>query len=85
MKQVELKKILEKSDDLSRKYYRQFPTLYRDLILWEDYLQRIEIRCTKKQRAVKEKARLDIMEAYRISDKTFYLIRNRLRRLCDDV
>ena len=85
MKRLELKRILEKSSDESRKYYRQYPTLYRDLILWEDYLQRIEVRCTKKQRALKNKARMDIMEGYNISDKTFYAVRRRLKELCEDV
>lgn len=85
MKRLELKKILEKCDDLSRKYYRLYPTLYRDLILWEDYLQCIEVRRKKKQRAAKDNARMDIMEAYRICDKTFYGIRTRLRSLCEDV
>ena len=85
MKRLELKKILEKCDDLSRKYYRLYPTLYRDLILWEDYLQRVEVRRIKKQRAARDNARMDIMEVYRISDKTFYRIRSRLKGLCEDV
>ena len=85
MKRLELKRILEKSSDESRKYYRQYPTLYRDLILWEDYLQRVEVRCTKKQRALKNKARMDIMESYNICDKTFYAVRRRLKELCEDV
>ena len=85
MKRLELKRILEKSSDFSRKYYRQYPTLYRDLILWEDYLLCVEARRTKKQHALKNKARFDIMEMYQISDKTFYAIRRRLRELCEDV
>ena len=85
MKRLELKQILEKVSDLSRKYYRMYPTLYRDLLLWEDYLQCIEVRHRQKQRALKDKARMDILEAYNICDKTFYAILRRLRDLCEDV
>ena len=46
MKRAELKQILEKISPESRRFYRLSPTLYRDLVLWEDYLQCIECEKT---------------------------------------
>ena len=57
MKRAELKQILEKISPESRRFYRLSPTLYRDLVLWEDYLQCIELNRKKKYRAVKKTTR----------------------------
>ena len=56
-----------------------------DLVLWEDYLQCIELNRKKKYRAVKNYARYEICSQYSISEKTFYSIRDVLSYLCDDV
>lgn len=85
MRRSELKKILEKKCGDYQKFYRQYPTLYRDLVLWEDYLELVTMNYKKKIRAPKARARMDICEDYRMTDKTFYVIRNRLQDLCDDV
>ena len=85
MKRAELKQILEKISPESRRFYRLSPTLYRDLVLWEDYLQCIELNLQKKYRAVKNYARYEICSQYSISEKTFYSIRDVLSFLCDDV
>ncbi len=37
MKRSKLKEILEKRKPESRRYYRLYPCLYRDLALWEDF------------------------------------------------
>ena len=85
MKRLELKQILEKVSDLSRRYYRLYPTLYRDLVLWEDYLLLVEENRHKQIRALKERARIEICQHYSITDKTFYVIRRRLSDLCYDI
>lgn len=85
MRRAELKEILEKNTDESRRYYRLYPYLYRDLMLWEDYLQCASLRRKQKYRAPKNGARYDVCEYYGISDKTFYTIRRTLRELCEDV
>ena len=81
MKRSKLKEILEKRTPESRRYYR----LYRDLALWEDFLRIVAKNHTKKYRAAKNFARYDVCEQYGVSEKTFYVIRNILRSLCEDV
>jgi len=85
MKRSELKKILEKKCGNYVKLYRQYPTLHRDLVLWEDYLLLVEMNRNKKIHAPKDEARISICEMYCITDKTFYVIRDRLLDVCDDV
>lgn len=85
MKRTELKEILEKKDGHYQKIYRQYPTLHRDLTLWEDYLQLVVKNREQKIRAPKDRARMCICAHYGITDKTFYVIRTRLRDLCEDV
>ena len=85
MNRSELKKILEKKCGNYVKLYRQYPTLHRDLVLWEDYLQLVEKNRNKKIHAPKDEARISICEMYGITDKTFYVIRDRLMDVCDDV
>lgn len=81
MKRSKLKEILEKRKPESRRYYR----LYRDLSLCEDFLRIVAENHTKKYRAAKNFARYDVCEQYGVSEKTFYVIRNILRSLCEDV
>ncbi|MBO4578150.1 MAG: hypothetical protein J5688_05515 [Paludibacteraceae bacterium] len=85
MKRTELKKKLENPTPESRRLYRNYPHLYRDLILWEDYLQCVAQRRKEKIHAPKDRARNDILSYYGISEKTFYAIRRTLRALCSDV
>ena len=85
MTRTELKEKLTQPTAESRRLYRLYPTLYRDLILWDDYLRLIAINRQKKYRAAKNYARYDITEEYAISEKTFYAIRRTLRELCSDV
>jgi hypothetical protein len=85
MKTAELKEKLEQSTAESRKYYRLYPTLYRDVLLWEDYCRLIETNRHKKYHAVKNSARYDVCEMYGICEKTFFAIRSELKDLCEDV
>ena len=85
MTRTELKKKLEKPTPESRRLYRNSPTLYRDLILWEDYLQSVAQKRKEKVHAPKDRARNIVLEYYGISEKTFYAIRRTLRELCSDV
>ena len=85
MRRAELKEILEEHTEESRRYYRQYPCLYRDLMLWEDYLLCVSLRRKQKYRAAKNGARYDVCRYYGISDKTFYVIRRTLCELCEDV
>ena len=85
MRRTELKEILGKSTAESRRYYRLYPCLYRDLMLWEDYLRSVEEHRQKKYRAPMNYARYKVCDEYGISEKTFYAIRSLLRDLCEDV
>ena len=85
MTRTELKKKREKPTPESSRLYRNYPTLYRDLILWEDYLQCVAQRRKEKIHAPKDRARNIVLEYYGISGKTFYAIRSTLRELCSDV
>lgn len=85
MTRTELKKKLEKPTQESRRLYRNYPTLYRDLILWEDYLACVAQMRKEKIHAPKDRARIIVLEYYGISEKTFYAIRRTLRELCSDV
>ena len=85
MRRAELKKILENNPEKSKAYYVQYPTLHRDLMLWEDYLQRIEQNREAGFRAAKNNARYEILDAWRIGENTFYLIKRTLSDLCEDV
>ena len=85
MEREKLKEILEKKEGNYVKYYRQYPTLHCDLTLWDDYLQLVACNRRQKIRAPKTRARIRICEDYRIAEKTFYAIRNRLKGLCEDV
>lgn len=85
MTRTELKEKLTQPTAESRRLYRLYPTLYRDLILWDDYLRLIAINRQKKYRAAKNYARYEITEEYAISEKTFYAICRTLRELCSDV
>ena len=85
MRRSELKEILEKKDDGYQKLYLRYPTLHRDLVLWEDYLQLVALNRKKKIHAPKDRARIEMCECYRMTEKTFYAIRTRLRDLCEDV
>ena len=85
MRRTELKEILQKNTEESRWYYHRYPCLYRDLMLWEYYLQCVSIRRKQKIHAPKNRARLDVCDDYAISEKTFYAIRRTLCELCEDV
>ena len=85
MKRAELKEIVEKSSDKSRFFLRQYPSLYRDLQMWEYYLDCVRENRTNKIRAPKDRARYAACAAYGISEKTFYSIRTLLRELCEDL
>ena len=85
MERLKLKRMLEKKCGDYQKMYRQYPTLHRDLVLWDDYLQLVETNRKKKIHAPKDRARIDVCETYGITAKTFYVIRGRLEYLCEDV
>ena len=85
MTRAELKEILQKNSKESRRYYRLYPCLYRDLMLWDDYVQRIAAYRTKKYRAAMNFARYDVCADYGISEKSFYAIRRTLKELCEDL
>ncbi|MBQ7531713.1 MAG: hypothetical protein IJT12_08385 [Paludibacteraceae bacterium] len=85
MTRTDLKKKLEQPAPESRRLYRNYPHLYRDLILWEDYLQCVAQKQKEKIHATKARARNAVLDYYGISEKTFYAIRRTLRSLCSDV
>lgn len=64
---------------------RLYPTLCREVLLWEDYCRLIETNRHKKYHAVKNSARYDVCEMYGICEKTFFAIRSELKDLCEDV
>ena len=85
MKRSELKKILEQNNEESRRYYRLFPTLYRDLLLWEDYVELLASHKKNKIHAPANRARWTILDRWAIGENTFYLIHRNLYSLCDDL
>lgn len=85
MTRSELKKILEQNNEESRRYYRLFPTLYRDLLLWEAYVELLAFHKKNKIHAPANRARWTIQDRWAIGENTFYLIHRNLRNLCDDL
>ena len=85
MKLSKLKEILENDAEKCQYYYRQYPSLHRDVLLWEDYHARIESNLRRGIHPVKERARIAIQETWNIGENTFYKIHSRLRDLCEDV
>ena len=85
MKLTELKEILAKDAEKSRYYYRQYPTLHRDVLLWEDYLAMVESYHKKGIHRMKARARITILDKWIIGENTFYKIHQLLRDLCEDV
>lgn len=85
MRLKELKEKLQNVTQESRSYYRQYPKLYRDIIIWEDYLECLEKYRRKQYHAPHNYARYDVCNAYLISEKTFYQIHSLLKTLCEDV
>ena len=85
MKRIELKQILENDTEKGKRYFRLYPTLYRDLLVWEDYLCLVKVKKAAKIRAPKGRARNEILETWNIGENTFYIIHRTLRDLCEDV
>ena len=85
MKRSELRKILEENTEKSWRYYRQLPTLYRDLLLWEDYLELLSSNKKARIHGPANRARWIILTRWRIGENAFYLIRHNLQNLCEDV
>ena len=85
MRLSELKELLGKDTEKSRYYYRQYPTLHRDLVLWEDYLTTVNSNRQKGIHRAKERARIAVLDRWIIGENTFYKIHQLLRDLCEDV
>jgi len=85
MRLSELKEILEKDAEKSRSYYRQYPSLHRDVVLWQDYLAMVETYRRKGVHRAKERARIAVLDVWIIGENTFYKIHRLLRDLCEDV
>lgn len=85
MKLSKLKEILENDAEKCAHYYRQNPSLHRDVLLWEDYMARIEYNLKRGIHPAKERARIGILDTWSIGENTFYKIHRRLQDLCEDV
>ena len=85
MRLSELKEILENDTEKSRHYYRQYPSLHRDIVLWEDYLAMVESNRQKGIHRAKERARIAVLDRWIIGENTFYKIHRLLRDVCEDV
>lgn len=85
MKRSELKQILESGTEKSKRYFRLYPTLYRDLVLWEEYLCLVKNYRNAKMHSAKGRARSQILERWYIGENAFYIIHRTLRGLCEDV
>ena len=75
METQKLKEMLAQPSAESRKLYRAYPTIYRDVVLMEDYEQMVAVNRAAKIPAPMTRARLAILEAYGIGHRTFYDIR----------
>ena len=85
MKRTELKEILSTPSAESRKLYRNYPDLYRALVIWEDYLLELSYARKREEHAAKNAARHIVLDYYRIGENTFYELRSILRSLCEDM
>ena len=85
MRLSELKEMLENQLEKCWYYYRQYPSLHRDVVLWEDYLEMVESNLRKGIHPPKERARIAILDKWMIGENTFYKIHQLLRTLCDEV
>ena len=82
MELQQLKENLATPSAQSRKLYHQHPTLYRDVVIVEDYFRQVATNQAARIPAPMTRARLEILSAYGIGQHTFYEILGLVRSLC---
>ena len=85
MTKEKLQELLLEPSPEGAKIIRQYGDVLKFLVIWKDYVRRIEYNTAHGIHPAKGRARMDIMEDYGIAKDTFYAIRDVLRQLCEDV